>query len=612
MTKGNLEIHSENILPIIKKWLYSDKEIFVRELVSNACDAIRKVKILRDQGLAKAMDDEFRIDVTINKEQRTLSFNDTGVGMDAEEVVKYIAQIAFSGAEDFVEKYQNHGEGDQFIGHFGLGFYSSYMVADKVDINTLSYKEGAEPVFWSCDGSSQYILEKGTRTTRGTEVILHISANDDEFLEQSRIEGILRRYCSFLPYPIYLNGQKINENEPLWVKAPADCKPEDYLQFYRQLYPMEADPLFWIHLNVDYPFNVKGILYFPKQKVYFDKDKSTIQLYCNRVFVSDDCKDIIPDYLMPLRGVIDSPDIPLNVSRSYLQMDRTVRQLGNHISKKVSDSLANLYKNENQKFIDSWPDISVVVKLGAIEDEKFYERVKEFLLWKNTVGEWTTIESYLERNKEKTKDKIFYTSDDGHNSHFLDVFRQKGIEVLTMNQAIDNYVIHYLERKISPVVFQRVDAAIDENLIDAERENAILDEEGKTAAGRLADCIRSCLGDEHVEVEAKSIASENIPGFIVLDENQRRMRDYLVAKDPSQAFPAHMFGKRTFVVNTNSPLMGAIQKLNKSHPDLAKDLTKEAFDLALLSQREMDPKDLSNFIKRTGEIMEKLAEKVAS
>lgn len=612
MTKGNLEIHSENILPIIKKWLYSDKEIFVRELVSNACDAIRKVKILRDQGLAKAVDEEFRIDVTINKEQRTLAFSDTGVGMDAEEVVKYIAQIAFSGAEDFVEKYQNHGEGDQFIGHFGLGFYSSYMVAEKVDINTLSYKEGAEPVFWSCDGSSQYTLEKGMRTQRGTEVILHISAGDDEFLEHNRIEGILKRYCSFLPYPIYLNGQRINENEPLWVKAPADCKPEDYLQFYRQLYPMEADPLFWIHLNVDYPFNVKGILYFPKQKVYFDKDKSTIQLYCNRVFVSDDCKDIIPDYLMPLRGVIDSPDIPLNVSRSYLQMDRTVRQLGNHISKKVTDSLANLFKNEHQKFIDSWPDISIVVKLGAIEDEKFYERVKEFLLWKNTAGEWTTIEDYLERNKEKTKDKIFYTSDDGHNTHFLDVFRQKGIEVLTMNQAIDNYVIHHLERKIAPAIFQRVDAAIDENLIDADRENAVLDEQGKTAAGRLADCIRSFLGEEHVEVEAKSLASENIPGFIVLDENQRRMRDYLVAKDPSQAFPAHMFGKRTFVVNTNSPLMGAIQKLDKVHPDLAKDLAKEAFDLALLSQREMDPKDLSNFIKRTGEIMEKLAEKVAS
>lgn len=611
MSTGNLEIHSENILPIIKKWLYSDKEIFARELVSNACDAIRKLKILRDQGLAKAVDDEFRIDVTIDKEAKTLSFNDTGIGMDAEEVVKYIAQIAFSGAEDFVDKYEHQGEGDQFIGHFGLGFYSSYMVAEKVDINTLSYKEGAEPVFWSCDGSSQYILEKGTRTQRGTEIILHIAPADDDFLEESRIETILRKYCTFLPYPIYLNGTRINEDEPLWVKAPAECTKEDYLQFYRKLYPMEADPLFWIHLNVDYPFNVKGILYFPKQKIYFEKDKSTIQLYCNRVYVSDDCKDIIPDYLMPLRGVIDSPDIPLNVSRSYLQMDRTVRQLGSHISKKVSDSLNSLYKNEYQKFIDSWPDISVVVKLGAVEDEKFYERIKDFLLWKNIDQQWTTVEAYLERNKEKTKDKVFYTSDESHHSHFLDVYRQKGIEVLCMNHAIDNYVIHFLEKKISPATFQRVDAAVDENLIDAEKENSALDAEGKTEAGRLSECIQHHLTDEDVEVEAKSLASENIPGFIVLDENQRRMRDYLVSKDPSQAFPKQLFGKRKFIVNTNSPLMGAIQKLDKTYPDLAKELAREALDLALISQREMDPKDLSDFIKRTGAIMEKLAEKVA-
>jgi len=561
MSKQSLEIHSENILPIIKRWLYSDKDIFVRELVSNACDAIRKVKILRDQGLTQAIDDEFRIDIRINKTERTLQFTDNGVGMDADEVKKYIAQIAFSGAEDFLSKYKSNDERDQFIGHFGLGFYSAYMVAQKVEINTLSYKEGVEPVLWMCDGTAEYTIEKGTREKRGTEITLFLDKESDEYLEEHKLSEILRHYCSFLPYPVYLGETLINKKQPLWIKPASECTTEDYLDFYRYLYPMEEDPLFWVHLNVDYPFHLQGILYFPKLRRDFDVNKNTVKLYCNRVFVADNCKDIIPNYLMALRGVIDSPDIPLNVSRSYLQMDRTVRQLSSHISKKVSDSLAVLYRNERDRFITCWQDISMVIKLGMLEDEKFYDRVKDFLIWKNADSVWTTVEEYLERNREKTKDKIFYTRDLSHAAHFLDIYRQKNIEVLCADSPIDQYVMQFFERKLSPVVFQRIDAGVDDSILDKDKEKSILDASGKTEAMHLADFVRTKLGDDKIKVEAKSLAAESLPGFIVIDENQRRMRDYLMQLDPQDAMnKMHNLGGFTFVVNTNNPLMAACDK----------------------------------------------------
>lgn len=602
-----LQIHSENILPIIKKWLYSDKDIFVRELVSNACDAIHKVKILRDKGELQANDEEFRVEIHINKDERTLKFIDTGIGMDAEEVEKYIAQIAFSGAEDFINKYQTNNELDQFIGHFGLGFYSAYMVADRVDINTLSYKPNAEPVFWSCDGSSEYTIEKGSRQQRGTEITLHLNADNDEYLEESRLNQILNHYCAFLSYPVYLGNKLINSKEPLWIKAPSECTQNDYLEFYRHLYPMEEDPLFWVHLNVDYPFHLKGILYFPKIRRDFDMNKNTVKLFCNRVFVSDNCKDIIPDYLMPLRGVIDSPDIPLNVSRSYLQMDRTVRQLSNHISKKVSDSLSTLYRDERDRFIQCWEDISLVIKLGSLQDEKFYEKVKDFLIWKKVGGGWMTVGEYLEANREKTKDKIYYTKDEKHLSHFHQIYRNKGIDVLCAESPIDTYLIQFLERKISPATFQRIDAGIDEHILDKEREKTILDASGKTEAGKLADFIRTKLSDSQVEVEAKSLANDTLPGFVMLDESQRRFRDYMRSIDPKQEMSqASHLGKLTFVVNTNNPLMATVQQLDAKHPELAKDIVKETYELALLSQREMDPTSLNDFIIRTTHILEKL------
>lgn len=606
MEKQHLEIHSENILPIIKKWLYSDKDIFARELVSNAIDALRKVEILRNNGEIQTTE-ELRVDIIVNKEAKTLTFKDSGIGMDSQEVQKYIAQIAFSGAEEFINKYKSNEEKDQFIGHFGLGFYSAYMVADKVDINTLSHKPGAEAVFWSCDGSSEYILDKSSKDTCGTEITLYINKESEEFLEEKRIHELLQHYCSFLPYPVYLGDKLINSHEPLWIKAPSECRTEEYLEFYRHLYPMEPDPLFWVHLNVDYPFHLQGILYFPKMQRDYDLNKNSIKLYCNRVFVSDNCKDVIPEYLMVLRGVIDSPDIPLNVSRSYLQMDRTVRQLANHISKKVSDSLLTLYRTDRQRFDSIWNDVSTVVKLGALEDEKFYERVKELLLWKNSAGEWVTAEDYLERNRDKIKDKIFYTKDAKQGSSFLEMYSKKGIEVLYMQSPIDYYLMQFLERKLAPVKFQRIDSAIEEGIIDKEREKTILDASGRTEAAHIADVIRRQLNNDKIEVEARSLAADGVPGFILLDENQRRFRDYMKHFDPSGLGGGGMdLLKNTFVVNTNNKLIHAIKNLETRHPELAKELAQQTYDLALLSQHEIDPSDLHSFVNRTTHVLEQL------
>lgn len=607
MEKGSLQIHSENILPIIKKWLYSDRDIFVRELISNACDAIQKTKILRDQGELDVQDQDFRIDVKIDKEARTLTFTDNGIGMDADEVKKYIAQIAFSGAEEFLSKYSSHKEQDQIIGHFGLGFYSAYMVADYVEIDTRSYKPDAQAVLWRCDGSSEYEIGQGTREIRGTEIKLFIGKDHEECLEANTIDKILRHFCSFLPYPIYLNDKRINERSPIWTKSPAECTPEDYLQFYHYLYPLDEDPLFWLHLNVDYPFTLKGVLYFPKMQRDYDPNKSSVNLYCNRVFVSENCKDIIPNYLMMLKGVIDSPDIPLNVSRSYLQADRTVRQLGSHISKKVTDSLTSLYKSDRDRFLKAWNDVSVVVKLGILEDDKFYERAKEFLVWKTIDQTWLTLQEYLDHNQEKTKNKIFYTVDEKHAGHILEIYRERGIEILCANSPLDSYLFHYLEDKMRPITFQRIDAEIHDNLVDKDREKIILDSEGKTEAIKLAEFIKNQLADENIEVEAKSLAADMLPGFIMIDEKQRRMRDHFMRMDPQEREKQMpLFGKRTFVVNTNNRLIEAIHTLNLNHPELAKELTRQVYDLALLSQKEMDPQTLHDFVTRSNRILETL------
>ncbi len=588
---GKLKIHSENILPIIKKWLYSEKEIFVRELVSNACDAIyKRLKITgKEPG-------EPRIEVTLDAASRTLTFADNGLGMDSKEVETCIAQIAFSGAEEFVKKYQSDKEGDQIIGHFGLGFYSAYMVAEKVEIDSLSYKEGAEAIHWSCDGSIDYTLSKGDLDQVGTRVTLTLEKDADEYLEEARIRENLHRFCSFLPYPIFLNGKQINEKPPLWVKPASECTEQEYLDFYRHLYPLDPDPLFWIHLNVDFPFHLKGILYFPKISEEQDLKRESLKLFCNRVYVSDNCRDLLPEYLSILRGAIDSPDIPLNVSRSYLQVDPTVRQLGGHISKKISDRLAALHQSESEKFYACWPDIELIIKFGAIQDEKFYERVKSFLVWKNSDEVWTTLEDYRERHPDQP---IYYAAE--AKGHFLDLYKHKGIEVLIIRQSmIDQALLHFLERK-SGASFKRIDSTIDESLLDPSKEKTLLDAEGRSEAAKIAEFFRKKLD---IEVEAKSLASESVPGFLMFKEEERRMRDQLAMRNPEM-----MQGlvKPTFVINTNHKLIQAIQLVGESDDALAQEMVREVYDLARLSQREMDSGSIGDFIERSTQVLEKLA-----
>lgn len=600
MRQNHLSIHSENILPIIKKWLYSDRDIFLRELVSNGIDALNKVRILAERDQAAIDLKDLKISIQSDKEKRTLTVADTGIGMTEEEVEKYIAQIAFSGAEEFVAKYKSAAEKDPIIGHFGLGFYSAYMVASKVEIDTLSYLPGSKPVFWSCDGSSSYSIGAGARSSRGTQITLYIDEANGEYLEEAKLKELLARYCQFMPFPIELNGKPIGNKAPLWAKAPSECTEKEYLDFYRQLFPLDPDPLFWVHLNVDYPFHLKGILFFPKLHRRFDANESTIRLFCNRVFVSDHCKEILPDYLTVLKGALDSPDIPLNVSRSYLQMDQNVKQLSAHISKKVSDRLSLLYKTEKEDFIAAWPDVEMIVKLGILQDEKFYDRIKEALIWKNSDQNWTSLSEYLERAKEK---KIYYSSSE-RPSPILDLYKAKQIEILFAPLPIDTPLIQYLEEKLS-LSFQRIDGALEEALLDKGREKTLLDSEGKTEASRLASFMQSALPNKELAIEAKSLASDKIPALLILDEKSRRLRDYMTLTQ-GRAMP-ELGGKKTFVVNTNNPLIQAIAKLQTKQPEIAEEIARSVFDLSLLSQAELEPKDLETVIARQTEILQKLA-----
>lgn len=596
MKQGKLQIHSENILPIIKKWLYTDKEIFLRELVSNATDAIYKLKRLSELKEAEIEETFYRIDIKTDKKNKTLTISDNGIGMTSDEVERYITQIAFSGAKEFIEKYEQKSE-DQIIGHFGLGFFSAYMVAKKVDIHTRSYRKESEGVFWSCDGSSDYTIEKEEIEKRGTALVLHLSEEETEYLEPTKLRAILDKYCAYLPFPIYLNDIQVNSLLPIWVKGSHECTDKEYLDFYHRSFPLEEDPLFWIHLNVDFPFHLKGVLYFPQISKENNFKKEGIRLFCNRVFVSDQCSDILPEYLTMLRGVIDSPDIPLNVSRSSLQTDRTVKQLGQHISKKISDRLTSLLRTERDKFLSLYHDIEMILKLGALQDEKFYERIKECLIWKNSQGQWTTTEEYLERNKS---DVVYYAEEGQENSHLLPLFLSKGVEVLfTRGSFVDQVLLSFLEQKLS-IKFQRIDGGIVDPLCEPSKEKILLDGEGRTESSRMADYVKQTL--PHLEVDAKSLASESLPALLVIKEEERRLRDALAFRNKS--LPKAL--SPTFVVNTNSKLMQSIYALRSSAPQLAEELMHSVYDLTRLSQKEMEPEALSKFVSRSTELFEKL------
>jgi molecular chaperone HtpG len=624
MSTGKINVQTENIFPIIKKFLYSDHEIFLRELVSNAVDATQKLKTLVALGESKAILDDLKIEVIIDKAAKTLTIRDKGLGMTAEEIEKYITQIAFSGAEEFVNKYKDKTpEANAIIGHFGLGFYSAFMVAKKVEINTLSHKEGATAVHWECDGSPDYKIEETKKSGRGTDIILHIADDSEEFLEQYRIQELLNKYCKFLPVEIKFGTKKqtekvgdkdveteidniINNPNPAWTKKPADLTDEDYKKFYRELYPMNfEDPLFHIHLNVDYPFNLTGILYFPKLNKTFETPKDKIQLYSNQVFVTDSVENIVPDFLMLLRGVIDSPDIPLNVSRSYLQSDGNVKKISAHITKKVADKLEELFKKDRADFESKWEDIKVFVQYGMLSEEKFYEKAQKFALLKNTDGKYFTLEEYADHVKTLQTDKdkkvvYLYTTKVDEQHSFIETAKERGYDVLVMDSPIDPHYINQLESKLQDTSFVRVDADTVEKLIkkDDAQPSKLSEEEQKT----LKPVIEGVVPKEKFTVVFESLSEKDAPMIITKPEFMRRMKDMSALGGGGMNFYGSMPDMYNLIVNTNHPLISKI--LNEKETEKQKQLTKQAADLAMLSQGLLKGEDMTRFIKRSVELID--------
>ena len=557
--KGTISINTENIFPIIKKFLYSDHEIFLRELVSNAVDATQKIKKLSSMGQYDGELGELKVSVSINKEAKTLTISDNGLGMTAEEIKKYINQIAFSGAKEFLEKYKDDNDKSQIIGQFGLGFYSAFMVAKNVEIITKSYQD-APAARWICDGSTEFEITEAERAERGTDIILHISEDSEEFLENSRISQILEKYGKFLPVAIEFEEKTINNPNPIWVKTPSDLKDEDYLAFYKELYPFGEDPLFWIHLNVDYPFNLTGVLYFPKIKNDFQLNREKIQLYSRQVFITDDVKDIVPEFLQLLHGVIDSPDIPLNVSRSYLQADGNVKKINAHITKKVADKLSELYKADRKAFEEKWESIGLFVKYGIISDEKFYDRSKDYLLFKNINNEFFTIEEYKEKIGALQKDKddnlvVLYANDRNKQDAFINSAKKREYDVLLFEDVLDSHFLNSIESKLEKVTFKRVDADSLEKLIDKGlKTESVLSEEDKK---QVEEAFKELIGNNVVQIEA--LPTDELPLSIVFPEFMRRWQE--MSKLNGQA---NMFGNMplsyTLVVNGNHELIGTLSK----------------------------------------------------
>lgn len=562
MAKGTIGVTTENIFPVIKKFLYSDHEIFLRELVSNAVDASQKLRTLSSFGEFKGEVGELKVNVTVDKDKGTLTVSDHGIGMTAEDIDKYINQIAFSGAEEFLAKYKDTAA--SIIGHFGLGFYSAFMVAKKVEINSLSYKEGAEPVLWTCDGSPEYTMDKGTRTERGTDIVLYIDDESKEFLEQIRIDTLLRKYCRFLPVPVYSGETLINSLEPMWMKKPADLTDEDYIKFYHELYPGQDDPLFWIHLNVDYPFTLTGILYFPKIKNNFEITKNRIQLYCNQVFVTDSVEGVVPEFMMLLQGVIDSPDIPLNVSRSYLQSDSAVKKISSYITKKVSSRLEDLFKSDRKNFEQKWPDIRIFIEYGMLTDEKFCEAAMKFALLEDTEHHFFTLDEYktlVEPNQtEKDGDIVYlYTTDPVGQYTYIKAANDRGYSVLLMNGQLDTHFVGMLEHKLEKTRLVRVDSDVIDRLIRKDN-NASVDLT-PTQRNILTTLFQSATPEvekANFIVEFEAMGANDMPIVITQNEYMRRMKD-MAALQPGMDFYGELPDSYNLVVNTSAPLIGKIK-----------------------------------------------------
>lgn len=620
--KGSISIHTENIFPVIKKFLYSDNEIFLRELVSNAVDATQKLKRLSSMGQIKGEVGDTTIEVSFDEKAKTITISDKGIGMTAEEVKKYINQIAFSGAEEFVEKFKEAKDANEIIGRFGLGFYSAFMVADNVEIQSLSYQENAEPVKWVCDGSTEYEISSGSRTERGTDIILYINSESEEFLSQSRLQEILNKYAAFLPVPIKFGTKTnsepdgedeegktkyksvevdniINNTNPAWTKSPGELKDEDYLNFYRELYPFSEDPLFWIHLNVDYPFNLTGILYFPKVKNDFDLQKNKIKLFSRQVFITDEVKDIVPEFLMLLHGVIDSPDIPLNVSRSFLQADSNVRKINTYITRKVADKLNELFKSDRKGYQEKWNDIGIFVKYGMLTDDKFAEKANDFVLLKNTDDQYFTLKEYAEKVKDIQKDKdgqvVYLYATDVKNQHsFISAAKDKNYDVLVLDSPIDSHFVGYLEQKAEKTSLKRVDADVIDKLIKVDENTELSISEEESAS--VKEIFEKAVNKDTMNVEVAALNEAVLPVTVTMDEFMRRMKE-MAQTGGGMSFYGNMPDNYKVTVNGNHPLIKRM--LSEEKEEKKEELAKQMFDLALLNLGLLTGEDLTNFVKRS-------------
>lgn len=614
MAKGNISVDSENLFPIIKKWLYSDKDIFLRELVSNGCDAVTKLKKLASIGDAKIGENEkFKVTVSVLPEAKKLIISDNGIGMTAEEIDKYINQIAFSGASDFLAKYKEEDDtGAQIIGHFGLGFYSAFMVADSVEIDSLSYQDGAKAAKWTCDGSMEFELTDGERTERGTTITLNIAEDSEEFLDEYKVRQILNKYCAFLPIEVYLEtpekkeevkeGEEkeepkpINDTNPLWMKKPSECTDEEYKEFYRKVFMDFNEPLFWIHLNVDYPFNLKGILYFPKINHEFAGQEGQIKLYNNQVFVADNVKEVIPEFLMLLKGVIDCPDLPLNVSRSFLQNDGYVKKISAHITKKVADKLTGLYNSEKENYEKYWEDIDIFIKYGCLRDEKFYDKVKNIIIYKNLDDKFITLDEYLNGKEDKT---VYYVSDPKTQSQYINMFKNQGLDAVILPSMMDTHFISFVEMKNEGVQFKRIDSAINDISETAEKDDAAKEKDEK-----LVEKFKNEIGDDTLKIEVQSLKDNSIPAVILLSEQSRRMREMYRSYGQQMAGMADMFKDEfTLVLNENNPLIKKLDTLNDEDANLVID---HVYDLAKISHSPLDAEHMTKFIERSNKLLEKL------
>lgn len=624
--KGSISIHTENIFPIIKKFLYSDNEIFLRELVSNAVDAVQKIKRLSALGQYNGEIGEPLVEVSLDTAAKTITISDNGLGMTAEEIKKYINQVAFSGASEFVEQFKDAKDANEIIGKFGLGFYSAFMVADLVEIQTLSYQEGATPAKWTCDGSTEFEIAEGNRTTRGTSIILHVNADSEEFLSEQKLQEILDKYAKFLPVPIKF-GTKTNQEEdgkdeegktkyksvevdniinttnPIWTKAPADLSDEDYLDFYKQLYPFSEDPLFWIHLNVDYPFNLTGVLYFPKVKEDFDMQRNKIKLFSRQVFITDEVKDIVPEFLMLLHGVIDSPDIPLNVSRSFLQADSNVKKINSYITKKVADKLAELYNKDRKAYEEKWSNIGLFVKYGMISEEKFYDKAKDFALLNNTKGENFTFDEYKEKVAPAQTDKngnvvYLYTTDPDKQDGFIQAAEKKGYDVLVMNTPIDSHFVSSLEQKLEKTQLKRVDASVANQLIEKDEVlESVLSEEQTT---KVKSIFEKAIAKPNFSVEVVGLNPDDAPVTVTMDEFMRRMKD-MAKMGGGMSFYGNMPDSYKVAINGNHKLVNKI--LTSENEEEQSKFAKQAVDLALLSQGMLIGAELTAFVTRSVELI---------